>query len=300
MKSIGICVMAVLAFSLGAASYLITPSGLPIRQAILDDVEFNHSKFKAVPEIKFITIHNTAEPYSAMQERTRVNTRTGSVTSFHFAVDEDEAVQILPDNVHGWHAGDGRRDGNLRSIGIEICRSQFIGADAGRYERAEANAVRLTAYLLRKYHLTVDDLRMHYNWSGKHCPHRILDAGSWESFRQRVAKQLAAETADPVAVERPPLREEAYDKGGINVSGSGEKLSYQTMYGKSFSTVDSLLADLAKEKITVVTISCWTAGYDAARLMTALEQAGITVEACFVPIPDGPNWIRKNLCESIK
>lgn len=53
--------------------------------------------------------------------------------SFHFAVDEREAVQILPLAIHGWHAGDGRGPGNTESIGVEICRSQCRGPADWQY-----------------------------------------------------------------------------------------------------------------------------------------------------------------------
>ena len=143
---------------------------------------------------EYITIHNTANSASAAAERNYLNSRQDNqYISFHFAVDETEAVQIMPLDVHGWHAGDGHGDGNMKSIGIEICRSTIYSSDI--YYRAEANAVKLVAYLLYATGLTVDDLRMHYDWSGKICPHRIIEDNSWESFKQRVA---AVQMAMPV------------------------------------------------------------------------------------------------------
>ena len=142
--------------------------------------------------IGFVTIHNTAEPFSARDERARVANRRGVRTSFHFAVDEKEIVQLLPLDRHGWHAGDGEGDGNCRSVGIEICRSVFRGANGWLYRRAERNAVFLAAALLRAAHLPASALRMHRDWSGKYCPHRILEAGTWEDFSARVMAALDA------------------------------------------------------------------------------------------------------------
>ena len=275
--------------------YLRTPNGLLIRQAVIDDNEYNSTKFSTVPEIKYITIHNTAEPYYAMQERTRVNTRTGSVTSFQFAVDEKEAVQILPDSAHGWHAGDGHGDGNMKSIGIEICRSMCIDADGYLYEGAEANAVRLCAYLLRKYNLTTADMRMHNDWTGKHCPHRILDAGSWEDFKKRVDLALKDETSDPVRFSCVVPDSSRRDMGGINISTKDGKVVYNTMYSRDFSDIPALVTDLKTNRITAVDISSWIMDYDTAALIAALKDAGITVESCYVPVPDVPDWVRRNL-----
>ncbi|MDD4817480.1 MAG: N-acetylmuramoyl-L-alanine amidase [Victivallaceae bacterium] len=163
-------------------------SDLVITQALLDETPYN-LKYKlagAMPDVQYITIHNTANSATAMQERNYLNNRQDNqYISFHFAVDETQAVQIMPLNVHGWHAGDGHGDGNMKSIGVEICRSTIYSSDI--YYRAEDNAVKLAAYLLYATGLTVDDLRMHYDWSGKKCPHRIIEDNSWESFKKRVA-----------------------------------------------------------------------------------------------------------------
>ncbi len=146
-------------------------------------------KLKSEPmsEVRYITIHNTAEPFSAQQERDRVYYRSGS-TSFHFAVDETGAVQILPLDRHGWHAGDKRGEGNLNSIGIEICRSHCRGDRDELYRRSENNAVVLAALLLEKFKLDTDKLRMHQDWSGKFCPHRILEEKRWDDFKARVSR----------------------------------------------------------------------------------------------------------------
>lgn len=275
--------------------YRVTGNGLFIRQAVVDDTAYNREKYGPAPEIRYITIHNTAEPYTAMQERTRVNTRTGSVTSFQFAVDEKEAVQILPDNTHAWHAGDGRGDGNMKSIGIEICRSQCIGEDGPLYEASEANAVKLAAYLIRKYGLSVDDLRMHNDWTGKHCPHRILDAGSWNSFKARVADAMKRENGSVRVATGVAPSTALHDMAGINISSKKGVITYNTMYGKDFNDINTLVSDLKSNKIPSVTISSWAMDYDVSGLFSALQEAGIEVEACYIPVQGVPDWVRKNL-----
>lgn len=147
----------------------------------------------------FVTIHNTAEPFSALDERARVEHRKHPPVSFHFAVDERRIVQLLPLGLHGWHAGDGDGDGNLRSVGVEICRSAFRGGNDRLYRRAEANAVLLAAALLEVLGLAADALRTHRDWSGKYCPHRMLEAGTWPDFRRRVAAAAAPTLAARIA-----------------------------------------------------------------------------------------------------
>ena len=149
--------------------------------------------------VGFVTIHNTAEPFSARDERLRVVNRKGVRTSFHFAVDESGIVQLLPLDRHGWHAGDGEGDGNLRSVGIEICRSVFRGANDWLYRRAERNAMLLASSLLRRFGLSAAALRMHRDWSGKFCPHRILEENSWADLRATVAGSIASAAARELA-----------------------------------------------------------------------------------------------------
>ncbi len=170
------------------------PARPPLTVRLIEDNAYNrrYKRPGPMPFVETITIHNTAEPFTARQERDRVDYRRDRRSvSYHFAVDEDEIVQLLPLSEHGWHAGDGSRGpGNTRSIGIEICRSQCRGHADWRYRRAEENAVKLTAALLQHFGLTPDAIRMHQNWNGKYCPHRILEENRFEEFRQRVKNVL--------------------------------------------------------------------------------------------------------------
>ena len=177
-------------------AYVSVVDGLPVVYDFLDDNAYNRRRAMPAPfyGVKTVTIHNTAGYLSARGERDRLNKKRDNVSvSFHFAVDENEAVQILPLDMHAWHAGDGDRgEGNLHSVGIEICRSLCNGGDAKLYDRAEANAVILAAHLLNIYNLPTSALRMHRDWSGKHCPHRILDRNGWDDFKRRVDHQRRA------------------------------------------------------------------------------------------------------------
>ena len=43
---------------------------------------------------------------------------------------------------------------------------------------------------MHKYHLAIDDLKKHQDFSGKNCPSRLLNAGRWDEFKQGVAEEL--------------------------------------------------------------------------------------------------------------
>ena len=130
-------------------------------------------------QIKYIVIHNTANAASSAQNERDylVNANNTTSTSFNIVVDEHEIVEAIPVNEVAFHAG--TWEGNQKGIGIEICES-------GDYKKAEANAAKLTAFLMKKYHLTIDDVKTHHDFSGKECPRKILD--HWDSFIAEVEK----------------------------------------------------------------------------------------------------------------
>ncbi|MED2749008.1 N-acetylmuramoyl-L-alanine amidase, partial [Bacillus thuringiensis] len=72
---------------------------------------------------------------------------------------------------------------NRKSIGVEICYS-LNGGD--RYDKAEDNAAIVVAGLMKQYNIPISKVRTHQSWSGKYCPHRMLDEGRWNSFIERV------------------------------------------------------------------------------------------------------------------
>src|SRR5690625_4515415 len=65
--------------------------------------------------------------------------QNGFTASWHWSVDDREAIQSFPHNVRCWHAGDGDapNGGNYNTIGIEIC----VNSD-GDFTKAVKNAAR--------------------------------------------------------------------------------------------------------------------------------------------------------------
>jgi N-acetylmuramoyl-L-alanine amidase len=151
------------------------------------------SPFTMTP--KYITIHNTWNDAPAKNEISFMLGNT-SLTGFHVAIDDVEAIQAIPFNRMAYHAGDGNGQGNRASVGIEICYSKSGG---DRYRKAEANAIEYTAKLLVQLNLTPDKVKYHQEWSGKNCPHRILEEGRAVEFKKAISKRYAELIAPPVA-----------------------------------------------------------------------------------------------------
>src|SRR5690606_2185585 len=93
----------------------------------------------------------------------------------------------IPVNRNSWHSGDGRTGkGNRTSIGIAICYSLSGGS---KFKKAEENAAKFVAQLLKERKWGISKVKKHQDWSGKDCPHRTLDMG-WTRFLNMVKAEL--------------------------------------------------------------------------------------------------------------
>lgn len=161
--------------------------GLKIVQMLVPAVKYGvKCPYAMSPE--FLTIHNTANNASALAEISYMNGNWNEV-SYHWAVDDEQSIQGIPHDRNAWHCGDGANGtGNRKSIGIEICYSLTPGHP--KYSKAEDNGAKLAALILHQYGWGIGRLRKHQDWSGKYCPHRILDNGNWEGFKGKVQGYL--------------------------------------------------------------------------------------------------------------
>lgn len=134
-----------------------------------------------------IVVHNTANDASARNE-VYYMTRNDSSTGFHYAVDDKEIVQGIPENRNAFHAGDGSKGkGNREGLSIEICYSKSGGK---RFSDAEKLASSFIASKLKQYGWGIDKVTKHQDYSGKYCPHRTLDLG-WTRFLSMIQSELA-------------------------------------------------------------------------------------------------------------
>lgn len=135
----------------------------------------------------YIVIHNTANSAPAVNEAKYLNSANNtSSTSFHFAVDDSYVYQTVDLNYNSWHAGN--RNMNKKSIGIEIAKSTV--KDVKVKDKAIDNGAKLTAMLLKKYDISIDNVITHNEVTGKDCPHDILHRYGFENFIKLVEKYL--------------------------------------------------------------------------------------------------------------
>lgn len=183
-----------------------------------------------------ITVHETANDAPASNEIKYMISNNNEV-SFHVAVDEKEAIQGIPFNRNAWAAGDGGSGkGNRTQIHVEICYSKSGGS---KYEQAKKNAVKVVAQLCKQFGFTAKNVKQHYDWSKKNCPHRMRAEGKWNWFISELEKELnppkASEIGKLVCVKADKLW--VYDKADWNAK------TKQVSKGEAFTILDKLYVD---------------------------------------------------------
>ena len=181
-------------------------------QVVKNMLPLTKYKLKAPYSMKpeFIVVHNTANDATARNEIAYMIKNDNQV-SYHYAIDDKEIIQAIPENRNAWHAGDGGTgDGNRKGIGIEICFSKSGGL---RFLKAEQLAAKFIAYKLKEYGWGIDKVKKHQDFSGKYCPHRTLDMG-WDRFLKMIEAELGNQI--PLIINGSSRNINAYLKGAIS------------------------------------------------------------------------------------
>ncbi len=131
--------------------------------------------------MRFITIHETANTRvganAEMHAQLQLN---GFTASWHWQVDDKQAIQSFPHTVRCWHAGDGAGNGNFNSIGVEIC----VNSD-GDFAQAVRNAAMLVRKIMKDESIPIENVVQHNRWSGKNCPTNLRNGSkgvTWAQF----------------------------------------------------------------------------------------------------------------------
>ncbi len=157
---------------------------MEVRQNLVPESKWSiKCPYPMVPE--FYVVHNTANDASAANEIAYM-IRNDNQVSYHYAIDDIEIVQGIPENRNGWHAGDGNGPGNRKGIGVEICYSKSGGP---KFIAAEQRAAGFIGQGLVKRGWGIGQVKKHQDFMNKHCPHRTLDMG-WQRFLDMVKAEM--------------------------------------------------------------------------------------------------------------
>lgn len=142
-------------------------------------------------KVKGIVVHYTANPQTTAQQNHNyfegLAVSGETYASSHFIIGlSGEIIQCVPLDEIAYASNDRNAD----TLSIECC----IRDDTGKFTEATYDAlVYLTAWLVGKYDLQINDIIRHYDVTGKLCPKYFVEHPSaWEDFKLDVQKYIEA------------------------------------------------------------------------------------------------------------
>lgn len=135
--------------------------------------------------ITSITVHSVGNSTSTIYgERNWLDNPSNTrYAAWNDVVGEGEIINAIPHGEECWHCGS--TYGNKHSIGVELIES-------GDRKKVLETGAEFVANLLKQYKLTIDDVKRHYDWTGKNCPRILIDPKyikggmDWKYFLKRV------------------------------------------------------------------------------------------------------------------
>jgi N-acetylmuramoyl-L-alanine amidase len=158
---------------------------------------------KKINTIKGIVIHWVANPNTTfIQNRNFFENRKDGKSGYgsaHYIINLDrDVIQCIPDEEMAYHVGAIEynidsvkklsKHPNNCTLGIECCHVDW---DGKMTPETYFSLTELTAYLLRKYNLNIDNLYRHFDITGKNC-HKwfVENPALWEIFKNEINKIL--------------------------------------------------------------------------------------------------------------
>ncbi len=134
--------------------------------------------------IDHIVIHYTGNSGDTAKGNCNYFAQANRNASAHYFVDEDGIVQSVKNSDTAWHAGDWAM--NCRSIGIEMCSKKKDGIFYIP-TKTQKRAAQLTAELMCKYNIGIQNVVRHYDVTGKKCPEPFVRRPElWTAFKNMV------------------------------------------------------------------------------------------------------------------
>ena len=233
---------------------------------------------------KYITIHETDNTNKGANAQAHANLQSrgnSRSASWHWTVDDKEAIQSFPHTVRCWAAGDGKGDGNYNSINIEIC----VNSD-GDFNKAVENAAELTRMIMEQENIPLSNVVQHNHWSGKNCP-RNLRSGSkgitWNDFLNMVV----GKKVDTPKKEVKPAQTK--NKANLIVDGKWGSETTKALQKALGTVVDGVISSQPRNHVTEAIYGGITWGTKGSMMVRALQKkVGAKVDGKL-----GPETVRK-------
>ncbi len=169
----------------------------------IDHIEKNPFSRPAekLQSVKAIIVHYTACPKASAKNirdyfdnlKKQSKPDTARSASAHYAVDDDNIIEIIPPDEVAYHVGAkqiqytelsrslGNRSPNNYTIGIEMCHDDESGKIS---VKTLANTIVLIQELNQKFGLTSENIFRHFDITGKNCPKWFVEhANDWNEFK---------------------------------------------------------------------------------------------------------------------
>lgn len=148
--------------------------------------QISHYNHYGNNDIKYIVLHYVGADSTA-KDNADYFCGANRDASAHYFVDDNEIWQVVEDHNGAWHVGNSKTMVNNRnSLGVEMCL-----VDGQVTAKTEANTVELVKYLMKKYNVAIENVRTHYEVSGKTkiCPNwNANNWARWASFKNKLSE----------------------------------------------------------------------------------------------------------------
>lgn len=220
------------------------------------------------PGVRWIIIHETSNPDKGANADNhylyfnRLNTQGVIKKSCHFLVDSTKILQILPLDEVAWCNTDGRtpysknppKGGNMAGISIEMC----VNKD-GDFEKTLEKTIWLVADLMKRFNLTINEVKQHNDFYNKNCPKILRETGRWSWFLQKVQEkynELNSPTAQIKAGDKVKIKSNAL-YGGL--SSARGKAVPSWLIEKKELTVSKIQINKGEKEALLKEINSWVA-----------------------------------------
>ncbi|GGP16857.1 hypothetical protein GCM10011346_50490 [Oceanobacillus neutriphilus] len=159
---------------------------IQMKEQLINDTSFKYGKNN---KKRYITIHETDNPRNGAGAQNHADLQSNGNSreaAWHWQVDDKTAVKSFDHCFQLWGAGDGRGNGNLHSIQIEVC----VNADSD-YKKAIENTADLVKRIMKEEGISAVNVKQHNTWSGKHCPRKLRDGAhgvTWGQFKKMLGE----------------------------------------------------------------------------------------------------------------
>lgn len=162
----------------------------------------NHGGNRAAEDIKYLVYHYTGNDGDTAKNNCLYYQNTVVQASAHYFVDDDGAIQSVPDLTAAWavggkkwsdcdQTGGGTLFGkvtNRNSLSIEMCDCKRDGVVMAQPKTLD-NAIELGKMLMAKYNIPIERVIRHFDVTGKHCPAYFMDDEKWNAYKQRLVEE---------------------------------------------------------------------------------------------------------------